>query len=95
MVNGVFKFFLRTGNFRFQGSYPLLKLGNGEWIKVLPLQGGNGIIGLSGQIFVHVHEWNVDPARASVNKGSFRLSHRYVFEGSAGPCSTDMMSLNG
>lgn len=55
MVNGVFNFFPGSGYFRFQYSYPLLKLGNGERIKVLPLQGGNAIIGLSGQIFVHVH----------------------------------------
>lgn len=94
MVNGVFKFFLCPGYFRFQCSYPLLKLGNGERIKVLPLQGGNGIISLSGQIFVHVHDWNVDRSGATVNKGAFHLSHRYVFEGSAGPCSTDMMCQN-
>lgn len=56
MVNGVFNFFPCSGNFRLQCSHPLLKLIDGKWIKVLPLQGGNGVIGLARQIFVHVHD---------------------------------------
>lgn len=55
MVNGVFNFFPRADNFRFQRSYPLQQLVDGKWIKVLPLQGGNGIIGPSRQIFFHIH----------------------------------------
>lgn len=90
MVNGVFNFFLRTGYFRFQRSYPLLKLGNGEWIKVLPRNGGKGIIGPSRQIFVHVHDRNVDRSRASVNKDAFHSSHRHVLEGNRISCSTNM-----
>lgn len=68
MVNGVFNFFLRSGNFRFQSSYPLLQLIDGKWVEVLPHKGGKGIISLSRQIFVHVHDGNVDRPLASVNK---------------------------
>ncbi|EPR16537.1 hypothetical protein M527_20890 [Sphingobium indicum IP26] len=56
MVNGVINPGSGAGDFALQRFDARFEIGKGQWAQILSEQSGQRIIGLSGQIVIHVHD---------------------------------------